>query len=1087
MKRFKRRLAQFLAAALVVSSLSPSGMTAFAQTAQTETENIVVATSSNALEIGSPSDAVEIAPTSLLPLREVRGYLMLNAYSEEELKAMPLETLLGLLKDEDGNPIEIPEDAEVVWTYFKDEDGNRLYEEYHMIGRDETVDVSAMSSRTTRYTMEMIVGTGTQLNPDNIRYIITTYVNALDEYISYDLKREDEEGDLIRVPRQDMIYGETVFASDINIPIKYVNYITYDHEEGNQYYLSIRSELEGSQIFNLNVDVYPMKQFLKYYRDGEELSGAITEQMLIPSKGSSSSMKGYLGKYEKAESEESDNVFCLVYTDKTSKEIVSYQGFVFNVMQDTSAFEIPVFAYENGEMTDITEDYDVSMGNSSWRIQLGEMERYTQNSFYIEYVYLKKNYKVKDGSCYYVMDDTAGIEKVVSQYANTLEEVTEENDITEQICPADRSTAPYGYKVENRNYNHLTIFYKNGMVRHVALRVIENLSGGDGSGLYETEYDAAPTVKDVDPYFRVLGLEGEKNYDVYLVENDSDKTLDTIYGFGYQTVMILDDEVDLSKLKPTFWKPDDVKVHSGNEQISGVSEQDFSEGPVYYQVHIGENLKNYQVTFVKREHGPKLFVNGPDEREIFLNEYFENRHDILIANIGDEELTGLKVELLDAVNVKLDDYWVVGGENNDTLAAFEEVYSGSSYGELANLAKIRLLPDGEGDVSGTVKISADGQEDVFIKLTGKAGNPSIITEKLDDAVKYVPYSYMVATNNMHDWNQVGFEVVEGKLPEGLELYYNTGEIYGVPTESGEFPIKVMAEYSREEFEPSYAEFTLTVKRNSNTNVYLASDEGYHIETPVGRLTSEGSYEYSLSNTNDQLFVSVGQFREFEGFWLNGEKLVDGEDYTKDEGSTRITIKSQTLKNKAVRGTNTIAAEFRVDGQREKELKRTAQNFMLKKSSGGSSSGGSSSGGSGSSSKVPPTVIDTTKTQSQTSQEEVFTDNSWVQDSIGWWCKKQDGTWLANTWKQLPYQGTIEWYYFRNDGYMVTGWQKVEDRWYYLHAIPDGTGGRMYTGWHLIDGKWYYFNEVSDGTKGALMTDTWVGEYYVDKDGVWAEQ
>ena len=45
---------------------------------------------------------------------------------------------------------------------------------------------------------------------------------------------------------------------------------------------------------------------------------------------------------------------------------------------------------------------------------------------------------------------------------------------------------------------------------------------------------------------------------------------------------------------------------------------------------------------------------------------------------------------------------------------------------------------------------------------------------------------------------------------------------------------------------------------------------------------------------------------------------------------------------------------------------------------------------------------------------------------------------------------------------------------------------MLTGWQLIDGKWYYLNETSDGTRGAKMTDTWIGEYYVNKDGVWEE-
>lgn len=55
--------------------------------------------------------------------------------------------------------------------------------------------------------------------------------------------------------------------------------------------------------------------------------------------------------------------------------------------------------------------------------------------------------------------------------------------------------------------------------------------------------------------------------------------------------------------------------------------------------------RNYQVSFVKKESGPSLYVFGPEMREVYLTDYFKYRHDILIANVGSEALTGLKVEL----------------------------------------------------------------------------------------------------------------------------------------------------------------------------------------------------------------------------------------------------------------------------------------------------------------------------------------------------------------------------------------------------------------------------------------------------------
>lgn len=110
--------------------------------------------------------------------------------------------------------------------------------------------------------------------------------------------------------------------------------------------------------------------------------------------------------------------------------------------------------------------------------------------------------------------------------------------------------------------------------------------------------------------------------------------------------------------------------------------------------------------------------------------------------------------------------------------------------------------------------------------------------------------------------------------------------------------------------------------------------------------------------------------------------------------------------------------------------------------------------------------------------------SWEQDNIGWWYKRKDGSWPANTWCQIFYNGTNEWYYFNEHGYMATGWIMDNGHWYYLNPISDGTQGKMLLGWQFIDGKWYYLNENSDGKKGALFVNTWIGEYYVDQNGVW---
>ena len=116
-----------------------------------------------------------------------------------------------------------------------------------------------------------------------------------------------------------------------------------------------------------------------------------------------------------------------------------------------------------------------------------------------------------------------------------------------------------------------------------------------------------------------------------------------------------------------------------------------------------------------------------------------------------------------------------------------------------------------------------------------------------------------------------------------------------------------------------------------------------------------------------------------------------------------------------------------------------------------------------------------------------TSGNWVLDEKGWWFKFNDGTWPADKWMYLEWNGRNDWYFFNPDGHMATGWLQQDGMSYYLHNVSDGTMGHMYTGWHQIDGKWYFFNEVSDGTKGKMLVNTTTPDgYQVGADGVWIQ-
>ncbi len=169
-----------------------------------------------------------------------------------------------------------------------------------------------------------------------------------------------------------------------------------------------------------------------------------------------------------------------------------------------------------------------------------------------------------------------------------------------------------------------------------------------------------------------------------------------------------------------------------------------------------------------------------------------------------------------------------------------------------------------------------------------------------------------------------------------------------------------------------------------------------------------------------------------------------------------------------------------------EFKTTDQTTRTSGSSGsGSSGGGGSSSGRGSgSSGGGSSSKDSTSGPGVVSQSE----GTWLKDSIGWWYRYKDGSYPKSCWKQLPYNGTLEWYHFDSRGYMETGWFTDTDKHvYYLNPVSDGTCGRMVTGWKQIEGKWYYFNTVSDGTKGAMFVNRRTPDgYQVDAKGVWVQ-
>lgn len=843
-----------------------------------------------------------IASATLLELKEEKAYLLLIDYPKEDIRKVPVSTVLKNLKDKDGNAIHFSESDTVVWAHYKNSDGEVIHDEYHAVSRDSRMDLSYYEG-TTDYTMELIVGSGKQLDAGNKRYIVKVFL-ALDEGLLFDIYSEDSDGKRTEVtPIASKVVTTTIDLDNNRVPM---TMYTYTVPEG-EYSPVLNMIVPAMECPGIDVKVYDINYDLAY-------AHPINDQIL--NQDMSDENSGYkIGFGTIAFAVE----FFVngVSKGKTYVGLLLLGGYVYvsSDLKDVNDTNKSVVEF-------INEDVDID-------------DQHPDGAFN-QTIVLKKGLPV-DGQykCFLKAanndkDLYPQVEKAVLGHYNSILEAEGQKDIKEELF-VNGYVADYSEGIDFTVFINNESNEQNVMVYKMTIRTEKyNDSMSD--------YDDAPIVGRADPWFRVDGVkQNGKVLDTYVVENGKNINMDTLYGYGYQAIFVNDKDADLSKLSPTFYVANDerVKPFVGTEQKSGVSTQDFSKGSVLYSnVIIDEDgtrhTKNYDVNIVKKVPGSKLFVFGPTERSIFLDEYFEEKHDVLVANIGDQTLTGIKAELIDAKNVKIDDYWSIGGKNNDTLAPFKKTTSDSQYGELSNLAKIRLVPDGSkgGEISGILRITADGGQSYEIKLSGRAKNPEIVTKELEPAVKYVPYSYLVATNNMNDWNKVTYTRT-GDLPDGLNFDEKTGEIYGVPQVDGTYKIKITANYSRSDyFEPSEKSFTLTVKKNTNENVFNASDEGYEIKKSLGT-DENNNHDYVIDSFDDQVFTSYGEINEFVDLWLNGQRLEKDKDYKAEHGSTKITVMGQTFEQKANQnGSNTIAMEFKKTDGDKKELKRTAQNFKV---------------------------------------------------------------------------------------------------------------------------------------------------------------
>lgn len=153
--------------------------------------------------------------------------------------------------------------------------------------------------------------------------------------------------------------------------------------------------------------------------------------------------------------------------------------------------------------------------------------------------------------------------------------------------------------------------------------------------------------------------------------------------------------------------------------------------------------------------------------------------------------------------------------------------------------------------------------------------------ELNDAVLYTSYSVEISGDEI--------SLVSGALPKGLGLYED-GVISGVLKELGTsvFTLNI---------DGTNVIYSITVVENTDENVNAQNDFEIMDRMPVVE-----------NNETDYSTRIDAEFETFLNVYLNGVKLSEGVDFEAEEGSTKITIKSQTLSTLS-QGTHTINATF----------------------------------------------------------------------------------------------------------------------------------------------------------------------------------
>lgn len=1021
---------------------------------------------------------------SLLPLEKRYLNVDVSDYTPAELTMVSLKSIFA-------GEQEVKDTDQVVWSC----NGN---DNYRVNSSGDTVDLSYRTSSGSQQTWEMIVGENDQLAGSNIRYFVTLNVQKSINWLIPTVSRVDEEGNRVNVPVVEAQYADDFRISDNNEVMgggaQLLVYVSSDEVEfGEDIYAGFK--INPSIIDNPRYAQVKVFWGSAYeYVSGTYIGGVDAEEFDITDQiynvDVMNKNSGYL--FSKADIGDGyGNSITIVTYDAEGKK-TGYLPIEMRVIHNWDG----IMQYS---LNDKPENGGARVANS-W---------VTWNSNGCSYISFRLQQDFPINNLYYLnmkYEDAYGNwanYKVTAAYVGQYESISNANKAEAKNIKQELFDNMGGYASDYSEGVYFTIFVGE--------------DGVDGQKIYyyfvQTEQEVIIPNGDTSVnFYGLLDSDGNRIKSVSINENEDS------YGEQNYLTILVDEDVEIDNLAPIFSVPSKANLYASggsSPEISGKSFHDFSNGPIQYTIvaEDKESSANYWLQIVKAVSGEnKLYINSlVDEnaetkivndvtystREILLDRLHNYKHDILLINMSKEEIAALSVEL-ESDQVKLDDYWTLKGKHG--LAGFN-LTDGNQFDKQKNMAKLRIknLDDVEigTDISGTLTIKSGDKVLMVLSLTGTVGDPCIVTKEIPEAVRYVPYGAVIQNSNKYSWNNVSYSLQSGELPEGMELRPN-GEIYGVPTKTGEFSFTVNMVNSLSSDSRTY---TLVVNENTDANVEATTDQGYHLIQRIQNI--------SLNSSADQTMVSEGTYAEFTDLFLDGVKLQEGVDYNSESGSTRITIRSQTLKKSNATGTHTLGIEFRTKDT--KDLKRAAQNYVVTGSGGNNDSDDDDRDNNSSRNNVSnkSTLVRDPKKGFMDPQKGIITGEGegysrWHQDEHGWKLIYADGTAAAGYMTEGPEGSAVEqviwervngfWYAFGTDEYLKSGWiyDYMLRQWYYM-AVENGmkfgwidetqdgctyylepANGQLVTGWRLIDEKWYYFSE-------DIAAPTWL---YDEATGAW---